>query len=107
MTRKKRSRRLDSKYSEKDFQRDVIKLCDMYGWLQYHTYDSRMCVAGFPDLVIVKNGRVIFAELKTAIGRVTGAQEMWIYELLQCKGIEVYVWRPNDMQSIADILGQA
>jgi hypothetical protein len=50
---------------------------------------------GIPDLLIVGNDRVIWAELKTQKGRPTPDQTEWL-ERLKRAGQEVYVWRPVD-----------
>ena len=87
---------LDNALSERAFQRQVAELAELTGWRVYHTYDSRRSSPGFPDLVLVRAPRVIFAELKRERGRVTAAQREWADELGQCPGVEYYLWRPGD-----------
>lgn len=88
--------------TEKDFQSQIIELAERLHWLVYHTYDSRRSRAGFPDLVLVKD-RVIFAELKTQVGRVLPAQSQWLSSLRHA-GVECYVWRPDELEDIIRIL---
>ena len=67
---------------------------------------------GFPDLVLARTGRVIFAELKAEAGKTTPAQEEWIAELggrtatmrTLPASHEVYEWRPSDLDAIAEVL---
>ncbi len=75
------------------------------GWLTYHTYRSDKSPPGFPDLVLVKPGRLIFAEVKTATGKLTPYQQTWL-DLLRhaVADVEVYVWRPHDFPAIIAIL---
>src|SRR5262245_20548546 len=47
------------------------------GYLTYHTYSSRKSEEGYPDLTLVKPGRLIFAELKSAHGKLTRDQQRW------------------------------
>ena len=54
---------------------------------------------GFPDLVLAREGVVIFAELKAEKGRLRPDQEKWIAALGAC-----YVWRPSDWPAILQIL---
>ena len=83
--------------SERDFQRMVIDLADLTGWvLQYHTYDSRRSNPGFPDLVLVRPPRILFIELKAQKGVITPAQKLWKEALDKCPGVESYIWRPTD-----------
>lgn len=89
--------------SEASFQRQVVALATLYGWRWYHVPDSRRCVAGFPDLVLVRRPHVIFAELKRENGRVTEDQQDWLDELRAC-GQSVFVWRPSDFDTIVEVL---
>ena len=95
---------LDSALSERDFQAQLIQLAELTGWRTYHTYDSRRSNPGFPDLVLVRAPRVIFAELKRERGRVTDAQRAWAEELAECAGVEYYLWRPSDWDEVEMIL---
>ena len=84
---------------ERDFQAEVLRLARMAGWRCYHTHDSRRSAPGFPDVVFVKNKRVIFAELKTERGKPTVAQMEWIQALDNCETVAT-VWRPSDLEQI-------
>ena len=90
--------------TEKAFLAFVTDVANAGSWLTYHTYDSRRSQAGFPDLVMSKNGRVIFAELKTQKGRIRKEQQHWIDVLTQNPSIEVYLWRPSDSDQIIQTL---
>jgi len=62
--------------------------------------------AGFPDLILVKpgaRGGIIFAELKSDLGRVAAHQRDWL-RAIDAAGGEVCVWRPADLQTIAERL---
>jgi len=67
--------------SESDFQKIVINLAKMHGWLVHHPLPSmnrrgvwathELGDHGFPDLVLAHPaGRVIFAELKSDKGAI-------------------------------------
>jgi len=89
--------------AEKDWQKQVLKLAAWRGWIAYHTYDSRRSTAGFPDLVLARPPRVIFAELKTETGIVDPAQRAWLDVLGRCS-VECYCWRPSDWDVLDAIL---
>lgn len=76
--------------TEKQLQDAVVQAAHTFGWLVYHTYDSRRNTPGFPDLVLARNGEVIFAELKSEKGRVRPEQAKWMEHM------PVMVWRPVD-----------
>lgn len=93
--------------SEKAFQEHVRKQALYRGWLFYHTYDSRRSASGFPDCVMTRGDRLIFAELKSGKGKVSHEQGRWL-DMLGCgnrdRRWEVYVWRPSDIEKIEEIL---
>lgn len=94
--------------SEAAWQEQVVRLAQLYGWLVYHTFDSRRSTAGFPDLVLVhpRRGRVIFAELKTDKGTLSAPQIEWnaalqqVAATLRAPEFAVYVWRPKDFEDM-------
>jgi hypothetical protein len=55
---------------------------------------------GWPDLFMTRDGRAIAAELKSAKGRVTKAQQQWLDELDDVPGIEAYLWSPTSWDDI-------
>jgi hypothetical protein len=92
--------------TEKGFLEAIVHLAGLRGWEMYHTHDSRHSAAGFPDLVMVRPPRIIFAEVKTATGRLTRSQNHWIALLLGCPLSEVYLWRPKDWPAIERALAR-
>lgn len=90
--------------TEAKFQKWLIDEAKSRGWRCYHTHDSRKSVAGFPDLVLVRE-RVIWAELKLDGKEPDAAQLNWL-EDLEATGAEVYVWRPSDAAAILEVLGE-
>lgn len=93
--------------TEKQLQVSVVQLAKMTGWKVYHTFDSRRSQAGFPDLVLVKGDRLIFAELKRERGRPTPEQSEWLNELSMVEEVEAYIWRPQDWNEIEQVLRSA
>lgn len=101
---------MNGQVSEKEFQAAVIRYAELRGYRVYHTHDSRRSAAGFPDLVLVKHGRLVFAELKTEKGRLSKAQEEWLDALgnvgdpLCDHCADVHVWRPSNWPVIEAVL---
>jgi hypothetical protein len=89
--------------TERRWQAQVLQLASAFGWKGYHTWNSQHSAAGFPDLVLVRRPRVVFAELKTNRGLVSDAQQAWLDELAAC-GLEAYVWRPGDLEHVVRTL---
>ena len=95
---------------EKDWQKHVMEMAKANGWLFYHAPDNKPIngrvqniTAGFPDLVLIKPPFVIFAELKRETGKLSPAQENWLY-LLKASGQEAYVWRPSQINEVLKLL---
>lgn len=107
---------LDRAISEKAFQQQVVNLARLFGWRCYHTYDARRSEPGFPDLLMARPpeggrpGRLIFAELKRATGRVSNEQRAWLMDLAEiaaqpdAQAVEVHLWRPGDFDEIRKVL---
>lgn len=53
---------------------------------------------GFPDLVLVGGGGILYRELKTDVGRLSPEQAVWIREL-RSAGADAAMWRPADLHS--------
>ena len=111
------------KMSEKELTSKVIDVAHKLGYLAYHQQSAvpaRMCTrcgatvrgghsliqgdAGFPDLVLVRNGRILFVELKREKGgKLTPSQEQWLLSLgvaaLKAPNIKVQVWHPSHLKT--------
>ena len=91
---------------ERDWQAIVVDAAKLNGWRVYHTFDSRRSEPGFPDLVMVRGGRLIAAELKSETGRPTRAQVDWLRDLEAVESVETYLWRPSDWEQVCEKLGR-
>lgn len=96
----------DPGITEADFQAQIVETAEWAGWdLIYHTYDSRRSRKGFPDLVMVRKGRMILAEVKSASGTVSEAQARWFDGLLAVEHasggtVAAHIWYPDDWDRI-------
>ena len=105
-----KQKKLDIPYTEDKFQKQIIDLAELYDWLWFHVpknayFASKyMIKAGFPDLTLVKDGRLILAEIKSAKGRLSDKQRLWGNRLNECEGVEYYVWRPANWNEIEKLL---
>ena len=84
--------------------RAVMALATLLKWRTYHTHDSRHSAAGFPDLVLVKEGRLLFVETKAVGKSPTLEQRMWLAALSAVPCAEVFVWSPDDWGTITRVL---
>jgi hypothetical protein len=100
---------------EAEFQAQIVDLARLCGWRIHHTRAARTNRGwrtpitgdpGFPDLVLCRGRRIVFAELKSATGRLSKDQQRWLVSLRAC-GIDVKVWRPCDMDEVIETLGRA
>lgn len=100
--------RLEVAVSERNLQDAVIEIAKLLGWRVHHQRPGRTMEGwrsaiqghpGFPDLVLLRPPRLIFAELKSKRGRVDFEQATWLNGLDVVRGVEQYVWRPADLQT--------
>ena len=86
-------------HETKELMPAVIEMAKHYGWRVYHTHDSRKSAAGFPDLVLVRKGVLVFAELKSEKGVVSTEQQEWLRDLsivaTHTGAVGACVWRPR------------
>lgn len=93
---------------EREFTKAVLDIATIHKWLCTHNSDSRKTLgdAGVPDLMLAKDGRLIFAELKVPPNRLTESQKVWMARLSEAGApVEVYLWTPSDMDTIIAVLG--
>jgi hypothetical protein len=102
----------DPNASERIFQSQVEQIATMNGWLIHHISPHqvrpgvwRSDSTGFPDLCLAHRDRgVIFAELKLENGKLSTGQVIWANALKP--HVEHYVWRPSQLEMIAERLGR-
>lgn len=85
-------------FTEKHLTERIRQLVKKYDGMRYHTFNSQFSPSGFPDETILVGGRLLFAELKKELGKVTTEQETWLNELTFV-GAECYLWKPSDLLS--------
>ena len=99
---------------EDGFLRAVLELASALGWHAFHPRPARTAHgwttalsgdAGYVDLTLAKAGHpLILAELKTARGRISPAQQAWLDVLSQTEGHLIQVWRPAYWDAIEALL---
>ena len=96
--------------TEADLRATVVQMALLTGWMVYSTPDSRKVwprstAVGFPDLILLKDGVLLFIELKTEAGKLTITQQNWQAELSKVQGVQTRIWRPSDLEKVGAILG--
>ena len=95
--------------SECEFMANVKQLARFFGWRVFHNFDARRSDPGFPDLICVRDGHLLFMELKTEKGKATPEQDAWLRELRNVaifagQGVRAGLFRPSDMPRIREML---
>ena len=92
---------------EKTVMAQLLQVARLRGWITYHTHDSRRSPEGFPDLIVVRpepgRGDVYAWELKSARGKPTMAQQLWL-SALDGKCISASMVRPADFEDLTRLL---
>jgi hypothetical protein len=127
-----RIRNANGQLLEQGWLLQVVELAKIGGWYVNHAPDNRPGrktgrpqrvigdTTGFPDLVLLRRGELIVAELKTDRGRLGTGQQEWldrfarvgqavkrlvdgatpVDEAADYPRIEAYVWRPKDLPAV-------
>lgn len=102
-----------STITEREWQSRVTELASLLGWRWAHFRPAKTAKgwrtamegsAGFPDLVLVRVPRLVFAELKAQRNNPTVDQVAWLDAFGQVAGVETYVWHPRDWDAVIDCL---
>ena len=89
--------------TERSLQAAIVKALNLLGFLVIHVPNQyskgRVRDAGFvsgaPDLIVLKDGKVFFLEVKTKTGRVRPSQKLFA-ERLRRQGFDYFVVRSLD-----------
>jgi len=94
---------------EAELQEGVLELAQVFQWLRAHFRAAMTSKGwrtpvegdgkGFPDLVLVRSGRMIVAELKGDGGKVSHEQLLWLMAFQTVPNVEVYVWSPESWKA--------
>lgn len=99
-----------ARMSWRQWQTQVIKWARYGGWKVYAINDSRTqhwgTDTGFPDVLMLRDGRQIVAECKCGSGRERADQRGWREAFELVPGVEAYVFRPEDGDQIRELLLQ-
>lgn len=101
--------------TEATFTRAVIQMARLFGWRVAHFRPARTKDGGwvtpvqgdgkgFPDLVLLKQLRMVVAELKVRGNTVTPEQRSWIAAFMHAN-VSTFVWTPDDWEQIEKVLG--
>ncbi len=103
------------KLTEAKFTKMVIDLAKLHHWRVAHFRPARTNKGwrtamsgdvGFPDLVLAKAGRVVFAELKVGKNWPTAEQAVWLEALEGSQNLSC-IWYPEDWDDIVRILSMS
>ncbi|KKL75268.1 hypothetical protein LCGC14_2056560 [marine sediment metagenome] len=90
--------------TEKKLSQNIVNEARDLGWLVNRPWLSIYSPKGYPDLTMVRGGKILFWELKTAKGKVSAAQQEWLDALALVPGVDVRVVRPDDLEEAYRIL---
>ncbi len=83
------------KVTETDIRRQIQDYLRIRGWFVFYILQGLGAYKGIPDLIAVKNGRVLFIELKTKTGRQSDHQRKFQSDIeahggeyVLCRGVD-------------------
>lgn len=91
--------------TEAEFQRQVLECAKLYAWRVAHfRYGQNRSgrwmtpvqadAAGFPDLLLLRGGNIMVAELKVGRNKTTADQSAWL-DAFARTGVPAFLWRPE------------
>lgn len=101
---------------ETPFMHEVIRFAVAQGWKVHHSPKAGVrrdgsvrstpgVTKGFPDLVLVREDRLVFLEMKRETGRVKPEQEQWLADLAKTHA-ETMVVRPSNLPELRRVLAK-
>ncbi len=99
---------LSKAMTEDELLTAIIEAATWNGWLAHHVRRSDKAIqqgrSGFPDLVLARNGRVLFLELKSEGGRVSPDQGAWLEELTSRSAVQAWIIYPSQLDDMLRVL---
>lgn len=103
--------------NETQFTHQVVELAVLLGWQFVHFRPAQTrrgtwvtpvqgpLGKGWPDLFMIRtrDRRVLAAELKAQAGYAS-PEQTHVLAQLEAAGIETHVWRPRDIEQVAEVL---
>ena len=90
--------------TEAQFQKWITDTAELYRWTWRHARDSRrQNLSDLPDLMLIREPRLLFLEVKTMKGKVSDGQRTMLDRLIKCD-VEAYLVRPSDRDFIRELL---
>ena len=93
------------KMTERQLSKAIVELAENLRWSVFTIANTKAAAlrshtgVGFPDLLLLRNGKVLAVELKRHDRALPVEQQHWLEELEAVPGIRSLVWRPRDWLS--------
>jgi len=91
----KRKDRLKIKISENDIKKQVKQYLSLKGYFRFHILQGLGAYKGIPDIIAIKNNRVLFLEIKRPGGRQSDYQKQFQADIEEHGG-EYYLIKSLD-----------
>ena len=98
---------LDRNVAERELAAMLEQYAVLRNWLYFHAWRSDHSAPGFPDYVLVRDGRIIFSEIKRLGQKPTPRQREWLWELGKAAMLgrcEVFVWTIREWEQAERVL---
>ena len=92
--------------TRRDLERRLRELADEHRWRR-HDHSGRTCAGyldGFPHEVLVRDDRLLFVFLLSAMGELIPPEQRWLADLAGVRTVESLVFRAGDFQAISHAL---
>ncbi len=83
-------KKIQVKITENDVKKQVKQLLSLKGYFHFHVLQGLGAYKGIPDIIAIRNNRVLFLEIKRPKGRLSDYQKQFQSDI-EGQGGEYYV----------------
>ncbi|MFW5887701.1 MAG: VRR-NUC domain-containing protein [Bacteriovoracia bacterium] len=98
MTKKLKLKQNKPKITENDVKRVVKDYLSVKGWYHFYILQGMGAFKGIPDIIAIKNGRVLFLEIKKPTGKQSEHQKEFQKNIEHQGGEYVLVRKLEDLE---------
>jgi len=89
------------KITENDVKKQIKQYLTLMGWFHFHILQGLGSYLGIPDIIAIKNGRVLFLEIKKPGGKLSPGQIIF-RDMILSHGGEYYM--VDDLNKLMEVI---
>ena len=94
--------------SRSELQQHIAQAAELFGWHLHRSRRPALAADGYPDgfpnEVLIRDGRLVFIALASRSGRLSRRETRWLDELGSARSVETHVFRPQELAQVSAAL---